>query len=182
MKNTLVVNLIAAPSSGKSTLMADIFAKLKWNNIDCEMVSEFAKELVWEERTETFKDELYIFAKQSHRLFRVNGKVDVVITDRPLILTMLYNNKYGKKSKALDNLVMDEFNTYNNLNFFINRKKPYNSNGRNQTENESNQIAIELKSILDKNKIDYIEMDGIPETTEIITKHIISKCNTKEII
>lgn len=94
MKNTLVVNLIAAPSSGKSTLMADIFAKLKWMNIDCELVTEFAKDLVWEERTETFKDELYIFAKQNHRLFRVNGKVDVIITDRPLILTILYNNKY----------------------------------------------------------------------------------------
>lgn len=28
-------------------MMADIFAKLKWNNIDCEMCSEFAKELVY---------------------------------------------------------------------------------------------------------------------------------------
>ena len=90
MKNTLVVNLLGGPGVGKSTLTAAIFAKLKDAGVDCEMASEFAKELVWEQRNETFKDELYIFAKQAHRLFRLNGKVDVVITDRPLILTCFY--------------------------------------------------------------------------------------------
>ena len=175
MKNTIVVNLIAAPSSGKSTLMADIFSKLKWDNIDCEMVSEFAKELVWEERHETFKDELYIFAKQSHRLFRVNGKVDVIITDRPLILTTLYNNKYGKKSKVLDDLVLEEFNSYNNLNYFVQRTKPYNPNGRNQTEEELDQIALELKNILNENNIPYSEVAGIPD----VVKHIVEDIKLK---
>ena len=51
------------------------------------MVSEFAKDLVYENRMDTMKDELYIFAKQNHRLFRVKDKVDVIITDRPLLLT-----------------------------------------------------------------------------------------------
>ena len=175
MINTLVVNLIAAPSSGKSTLMADIFAKLKWLNIDCEMVSEFAKELVWEDRKETFKDELYIFAKQNHRLFRVNGKVDVIITDRPLILTMLYNNKYGKKSKELDELVYSEFREYNNLNYFISRKKPYNPNGRNQTETESDEIAKELANILYDYSIDFIAVDGVHETADLIVEQIKSE-------
>ncbi len=173
MKNTLVVNLIAAPSSGKSTLMADIFAKLKWNNIDCEMVSEFAKELVWENRQETFKDELYIFAKQNHRLFRVNGKVDAIITDRPLILTMLYNNKYGDKSKELDDLVLYEFNKYTNLNYFVNRVKPYNPNGRNQTEQESDEISKDIYDILINNNISFKYVDGIPETTNKIVEDII---------
>ena len=45
-KKTLVVNLIAPPSAGKSTMAANIFAELKWMGIDCEIVSEFAKELV----------------------------------------------------------------------------------------------------------------------------------------
>ena len=172
MKNTLVVNLIAAPSSGKSTLMGDIFAKLKWQNIDCEMVTEFAKELVWEDRKETFKDELYIFAKQNHRLFRVNGKVDVIVTDRPLILTILYNNMYGTKSKELDELVYSEFNTYNNLNYFIKRIKPYNPNGRNQTESESDEIADELLDIIYDYDLDYKVVDGVPETAELIVKQI----------
>ena len=73
MKNTLIVNLFGGAGIGKSTLMARIFSELKVQGYDCEMVTEFAKDLVWEKRTETFKDELYIFAKQNHRLFRVNG-------------------------------------------------------------------------------------------------------------
>jgi nicotinamide riboside kinase len=175
MKNTIVVNLIAAPSSGKSTLMADIFAKLKWKNIDCELVTEFAKDLVWEDRQETFKDELYIFAKQNHRLFRVNGKVDVIITDRPLLLTILYNNKYGERSEELDNLVYSEFEKYNNINYFINRKKPYNPNGRNQTESESDEIAEELANILYNYCIDFQVVDGIPDTANLIVKDVVNK-------
>lgn len=172
MKDTIVVNLIAAPSSGKSTLMADIFAELKWDNIDCEMVTEYAKELIWEDRKETFKDELYIFAKQSHKLFTVNGKVDVIITDRPLILTILYNNKYGKQSEELNQLVLEEFNSYHNINCFIHRKKPYNPNGRNQTEKESDALSIEIRDMLDNYNIPYKEYDGIRETTMYIANYV----------
>lgn len=179
MKNTIVVNMIASPGSGKTSLMADVFAKLKWKGINCEIVSEFAKELVWEERKETFKDESYIFAKQHHRLFRVNGKVDVIITDRPLILTLLYNNKYGDKSKELDALAISEFNKYNNLNYYINRKKKYNPLGRNQTEIESDEIAVEIKDILHKYNIDYIEVDGVPSTTDTIVNDILKILNDK---
>ena len=53
----------------------------------------YAKEFVWEQHQETFKNEFYFFAKQQHRLFRLNGKVNYIITDRPLILFVFYNNK-----------------------------------------------------------------------------------------
>lgn len=180
MKKTLIVNLMGSPGSGKSTMMADIFSKLKWQNIDCEMVTEFAKDLVWESRDETFKDEIYIFAKQSHRLFRINSKVDVVITDRPLILTLYYNNKYGFNSKELDALCISEFNKYNNLNFFLNRKKKYNPNGRNQTEEESNEIAIELEEIMTNIGIKYYAMNGDKEAVKIIVDMIIAELKKGE--
>ena len=60
-------------------MAANIFAELKWMGIDCELVSEFAKELVWEKRNETFKDELYIFAKQNHRLWQVLQQSSVAL-------------------------------------------------------------------------------------------------------
>ncbi len=46
--DTLVVNLLGGPGSGKSTTAADVFARLKWQDINCELVTEFAKDLVWE--------------------------------------------------------------------------------------------------------------------------------------
>lgn len=171
-KNAIVVNLIAPPSSGKSTIAAGVFAKLKWMGADCELVSEFAKELVWEERHETFKDELYIFAKQNHRLFRVNGKVDVVVTDRPIILSAFYNHKYGDDSAVFEDMVLHTHDKYNNLNFFIERAKPYNPNGRNQTEEESDQFGVEMKEMLDSFGIEYYMLKGTPDAVDVIADEI----------
>lgn len=169
---SLVVNFIAAPSAGKSSLMADVFAKLKWKNIDAEMVTEYAKDLVWEERTQTFKNEIYIFAKQHHRLFRLNNKVDIIITDRPLILSCYYN-RAANGSQLLDQLVLEEFNKFNNLNFFVNRVKPYNPNGRNQTEDESNAIGVSLKEMLNENNITYTEITGEPSSADRVVSKIL---------
>lgn len=171
---SLVVNFIAAPSAGKSSLMADVFAKLKWKNIDAEMVTEYAKDLVWEERTQTFKNEIYIFAKQHHRLFRLNNKVDIIITDRPLILSCYYN-RAANGSQLLDQLVLEEFNKFNNLNFFVNRVKPYNPNGRNQTEDESNAIGVSLKEMLNENNITYTEITGEPSSADRVVSKILEQ-------
>ena len=46
MNKTIIINLIGAPCAGKSTLAALVFSKLKMNNISCEIVTEFAKDLV----------------------------------------------------------------------------------------------------------------------------------------
>jgi hypothetical protein len=172
-KNTLIVNLVAGPGTGKSTTMAGIFYKLKALGIDCEMVTEFAKELVWENRADTMKDELYIFAKQAHRIFRVNGQVDVIITDRPLILTVLYNNLYGEKSKELDALVAATFKKYNNLNYFLERTKEYNPNGRNQTEEEADDISRGLLEVMLDYDCPYTKLPADEKVVDIIVDDIL---------
>lgn len=169
MKNTVVVNFGGAPGVGKSTYSALLFARLKDIGIDCEMAPEFAKELVWEERNETFKDELYIFAKQQHRPFRLNGKVDVIITDRPLILTCYY----AKDDEALCNLCVDRFNQYNNLNYVLERVKGYNPNGRNQTEEEARKMDSEIKQMYDKYNIPYTILPGTAESVDIVVKDVL---------
>ena len=148
IERTIVINLIGAPSTGKSTIASELFAKMKWEGYDVELVSEYAKELVWEERHETFKNELYLFAKQHHRMFRLNRKVKYIVTDRPLILSMFYNQKYGNSSETFNNLVREEVLNYENWNVFLERTKPYNPKGRNQTEEESNEFAKEMFSKL----------------------------------
>lgn len=52
----LIVNLFGQPSCGKSTNSARLFAMLKDLNINCELVTEYAKELTWEERHRTLSD------------------------------------------------------------------------------------------------------------------------------
>ena len=133
-KNTIIVNLFAGPGAGKSTGAAYVFAKLKLAGIDCEYVSEFAKDKVWENNSEVFKNQFYITGKQSFKISRCFGKVDVIITDSPIALGAVYADTEGLKLASLQ-----EFNKYekNNLNVFIERKKKYNPNGRNQTEEEA---------------------------------------------
>lgn len=177
MKNTIVVNLIAAPGTGKSTMAAGIFSKLKWDGIDAELVSEFAKELVWEERNETFKDEIYLFAKQNHRLFRVNGKVDVIVTDRPIVLSAVYNKLYGTGSDNFEKLIIEESERYNNMNFFLLREKAYNPNGRNQTEKESDDMRIEIDRMLTKHKINRFGIKANEESIDIIVEKIKKELN-----
>jgi broad-specificity NMP kinase len=62
MKNTLVVSLFAGPGVGKSTMATGIFSALKFKGIECEYVSEYAKNLVWgKERLYTRRSNLYFF-------------------------------------------------------------------------------------------------------------------------
>ena len=170
---TTVINLIGSPGTGKSTLASELFAKMKWLGYDVELVSEYAKELVWEQRHETFKNELYIFAKQHHRLFRLKGKVKYIITDRPLILSVFYNNKYGDKSEAFRNLVLEEVGKFKNIDIFLNRTKPYVSKGRNESEEESKAFAEEILGLVKEYCPNYLVLDAVKDyTSEEILKLI----------
>lgn len=169
MKNTLVVNLLGGPGVGKSTTSAWIFALLKQKGIDCELVSEFAKDLVWENRKETLNDQIYLFGKQQHRIARLKGKVDVIITDSPLILNIIY----GEENPELHALVISEFKKYNNLNFFLIRKKKYNPNGRNQTEDEAKLIDDDVRKVFEKYQLPYEEIEGDEEAPNKILERIL---------
>lgn len=146
----VVINLWGGPGCGKSTTMAKIFSELKIKGYNVEMVSEFAKDLVYEKRNETMKDELYIFAKQNHRLFRVKDKVDIIVTDRPLPLTCVYDKVYGKNDKNLHTLVRRTFKEYDNINILLGfNENNYKKEGRLQTKEEAlnlhHKIAEELE-------------------------------------
>lgn len=171
---TLVVNLFGAPGAGKSTGAAAIFSKLKMIGINAELIGEFAKDKVWEENSEVFKNQAYIFGKQSFRQSRCDEKVDVMITDSPLPLSILYNtDPYLTENFNLT--VMDVFNSYNNLNFYINRVKKYNPKGRNQTEEESNSLVEPLKNLLKERNIPFEEVNGDKQGYDYIVKRILEK-------
>ena len=46
MKKTIVINLIGGPCSGKSTVAAELFARLKKMGIKTELVSEYIKDRI----------------------------------------------------------------------------------------------------------------------------------------
>lgn len=153
----LVVNLFGAPSCGKSTGASYIFSQLKLLGVDCELVTEFAKDLTWDKQYNALSNQLYVSGVQSERFNRLSNKVDIVITDSPLFLGAIYRTP---RSNEFDKLIVEEFNKYNNINFLINRVKQYNPNGRSQTEEQSNELQNIIKEFANQHSISYTEIDG----------------------
>lgn len=103
---TLVVNFYAGPGTGKSTVAAHVFALLKWRGMNVEMALEYAKDKVWEESLAVLSNQIYVLGKQIHRVNRLVGQVDIVLTDAPLGHS-LYYGKHGT-SPEFKAMVLEE--------------------------------------------------------------------------
>lgn len=174
MKNTIFVNLFGGPGTGKSTLCASIFTELKQKGVDCEMALEYVKDLIWEESFEKIKNQIYIFGKQQNRLFRLNGKVDVVITDSPLLNSIVY---YHGDNPYFSDVVMFEFKKLNSMNYYINRSFDYIKNGRMQTLEEAKKVDDGYKLLLDNNHIEYAHLTSDIGNVNRIVNDIINQIN-----
>lgn len=163
----IVVNLFAGPGTGKSTSCAQIFAELKHQGINCEMVREFAKDKVWENSLNVLNDQLYVFGKQQHRLRVLNGQVDVVVTDSPILLSIIYDKTGNKNFK---NLVVDVHNEFETINIFLVREKPYNPKGRVQDEEKAKILDNEIKKLLIELNIQFNTVRSEKESVSEITK------------
>ena len=150
----LVINLFGGPGAGKSTTAAGIFHYLKLRNINCELVTEYAKDKTWEESFKTLENQLYVLGKQAHRQFRLKDKVEVMITDAPLLMSLYYGRGMPESFKQL---VKDTVSCYDNINFVILRGggREYNPNGRTQTEKEAQNIHASILDILKENEYPY---------------------------
>ncbi len=174
----LVVNLFGTPGAGKSTGAAYIFSNLKMRGINAELVTEFAKDMVWEDNKEVFKNQAYIFGTQSFRISRCQDKVDVIVTDCPLFLTVFYNQS-PILGKQFNDVVFSVFNSYNNINYFIDRVKDYNPIGRLQTEKESLALKAPMLQMLKDYKVDFTTIDGSLKGYDLIVEQVSRKLQEK---
>lgn len=174
---TIVINLFGEPSAGKSTCAMDITAKLKRNGITAEYISEFAKDKVWENDSEVFRHQEYIFGKQSFKMGRVKDKVQVMVVDSPLILSAVYDRTLGKN---FCNTVLDIFNSYNNKNYFLVRNHSYESEGRLHNEQEAAFIKQEILDKLNEYRINYDVVISNEETCDKIVDDVIKEVKNEQ--
>lgn len=166
---TQVINLFAGPGAGKSTTAAGVFRKLKLAGVNCEYVTEFAKDLTWSGRHLALDDQIYVFAKQHHRLFVCREKVDVIVTDSPLMLSSIYAPP--ETETCMHELVLSRFRSFNNHCYFIDRTKAYNPKGRNQTEAQAKEIDNAVLDMLEEISEPYVRVPGNEEADQIIFDH-----------
>ena len=172
MKNKpIVVNLFASPGSGKSTGASYIFSQLKMRGVNVELITEFAKDLTWENNSCALSCQEYVLGNQSYRLHRCRDKVDVIITDSPIFLSILFKQE-EYLDEHFDLTVMSVMNSYNNVNYFIERDKPYNPIGRNETEIESNILKDKLVNLLNKYDVKFTTVKGNIDGYDLIVEDI----------
>jgi len=160
--DALIVNLFAGPGTGKSSTAAGLFSELKWRGHTTEMALEFAKDKVWERSTAVLDNQIYIFGKQHHRIWRLRDQVEVVVTDSPLLMSLIYGAE--NTSKQFHELVLHEHLQLRNLNIFLGRHKKYDPKGRLQTEEEARVIDAEVGDILGDCGESYTVVPALPES------------------
>ena len=179
MKNTKIINLFGGPGSGKSTITSGLFYELKKRNISCDNPYEFPKQVAWEDNKSQITDQLYIFANQHRGIVRSYGKVDFIILDSPILLSLAYKDGYDKGypaslyGESFDKMVFDVYNQYTNINFLLNRDdKKYQTDGRFQSQTESSMFHKKIKNILDDHDLTYFNMEVNGDTVDKIIKFI----------
>lgn len=172
---TVVINLFGGAGCGKSTIRAGLFHLLKVNGVVCEEASEWIKQKVYEGNKYPFKDQLYTFAKQTRILRQLNNKVDIIVTDSPLLLSRIYSKE---NSETFDKLVLEEFNKYHNMNFYINRSVPYSQVGRYRSEEAAKEKDREIKQLLKTLNVPFICLNG----TEDAPRHIMELLRLEDVI
>lgn len=126
--------------------------------MNIELVTEVAKDFVWENRSKTLEIQPYVTAKQYRNLARLKGLVDYVVTDASILMGIVYAEKY---TSYLPQSYFDSIYDLNNeilypsTNIFIQRSVKYDTVGRMQTEDEAIQIDNDILNMLTKYSISF---------------------------
>lgn len=176
MAKTKVINLFGGPGTGKTTTALELSFKLKAKHVNCELVTEYVKDWVWEGRKINPYDQVYLLAKQSRKQQILYGAVDVIITDAPLWLFPIYENSLGHPPYICKQIVdkfAEEAEKQSGVEFihvFLNRKHAYNPKGRHQTESEAIHIDGLLKKFLEDNNMPHHVFDSVEGVGDEIIK------------
>ena len=177
MVKTKLINFYGGPGSGKSTLASLLQGFTKMHAITPEYTGEYAKDLAFEGRLELKRNDIYMFAKQHQKQYRLNGKVDLIISDSPLMLSKVYRQE---KDDIFDALVKQESEKYDNVNFFVERRKEYETRGRQQTKEEAVKIDDKTLTMLEDDKIPYEKITGDWIGFNNVLSHILKQLNTQQ--
>lgn len=166
-KDTEIIAFIGGPCSGKSRTAFKLTSELKDLGINVELVTEFAKDLTWENNWEALGNQMYITGCQHHREYILEGKVDYIVTDSPLILGPLYFSGDTNKDHY-ERLVNGLYLSKKVHTIFLNRTGPYMQDGRKQTEDEAKEIDKRILEYMDRYEIPYTILDKTHVTPYVI--------------
>ena len=137
----IVIDLIGKPCSGKSVLASKLFYELKIKGYNVELVTEYAKDLCYEENKFKINYQLQVFTEQLWRLKRLENKVDIVISDTSLLLGLIYSTE---KNPYFNDLLLWEYKNIKHLTYFIQNNFTYQESGRFHNYEESLKVESSI--------------------------------------
>jgi|TARA_B110000902_G_scaffold247703_1_gene304063 hypothetical protein len=175
---TKIINLYGAPGCGKSSTAAGITYKLKKNHINCDQPYEFPKLLAWDDNQSAIQDQLYVLANQHRGIVKSYGKVDYIVLDSPILLSLTYRNYYQGTNypsslygESFDKMVLDIHNQYDNINILLKRTDGnHNDKERYHNLEQSKELDDVIQKSLDDNNIPYIMVVVDDNTVDKIIK------------
>lgn len=178
-RETIVINCLAGPSSGKTTIAAELFVALKKKGYNVEYLQEYAKQLVWLKEFDVLNNQQYVSHQYYKTIKAMDGVVDYIILDSSLLNGLYYNRNNLDNLSNVDKtekLILEYYNCFTNLNFFINRLKhiDYETAGRIQSEDEAKAIDTHLIKILEHFNIEYCSVNL---ENELYIEQMISDIN-----
>lgn len=164
--DTIVINLIGGPCSGKSTIAAELFARLKKMGIKTELVSEYIKDRIYEENKTMPNNQIAIFGMEHYNISNKLGKVDVIVHDGSFINNILYKKE---ENQEFDNLIVSEYHKFNNLDFFIKRGNiEFEDYGRIHNYEQSLELDKKIKQLYNNYGAEFIEVESRDAVDKII--------------
>lgn len=158
----LIVNLIGAPATRKSTTAFALFAELKKRGINCEVAAEVAKEYVFENNKNALEYQLIVWASQAYRLWNAANHTDIVLCDAPLLLGLIY---LTSASVSMCNVILEEHHKYTSLNILMPFRVDdiYSMSGRVHNFTEAETIHQNIQDVLDIHNIPFIRYEDYTE-------------------
>ncbi|MBQ9619668.1 MAG: PriCT-2 domain-containing protein, partial [Neisseriaceae bacterium] len=95
-ENKLLINVYGSPATGKSYTAEHLAAALRDAGIACELVTEYATELIHQGRTDELKDQVFVTGEQLRREQAALNHANIVITDSPTALGIIYAPEHQK--------------------------------------------------------------------------------------
>ena len=175
---TIVVNFIAGCGAGKSLISALTFAELKMMHLNSELVQEYAKILVWQNRFDELNNQYSVTTEQYHMIKALNEKVDYIICDSPLLIGIFYNrynlNNVSNVEKT-ETHILNKMNEFKNIYILLQRNNeyPFTQVGRLQTEIQAKEIDTQMKELLDKFNLPYLSIISSKNSISKIIDYIL---------
>lgn len=179
MKKTKVINLVAAPSCGKSLIAALLFAELKSLHFKAEYVQEYAKMLIWQKRLDELANQYNVSYNQYKMIKAIDGQVDFICLDSPLLLGLYYNRHHPNNVcdvQKTENMILSKMNEFNNIYIYLERNPefPYESEGRIHSEEQSKQMDLEFLDLLHELNIPFKKFMSDKKNIKDMLNYILS--------